>query len=719
MVGGFHVAFRALVVSVLLGLSACNFNPFELGAGGDGGTSDGMPGDDGGNVIADAAVNDGRINDAQPMVDGCTPTPEVCDGMDNDCDTSVDEDFNLNDDPANCGSCGNTCDLSGTAGTCDSGGCQYTCQPGYHDLNNDLNMPGSNGCEYGPCIATGAETCNFTDDDCDGEIDEGLMLDTDPLNCGSCFNECPTINVNNATCSGGVCGYDSCVDGFADVNTGVIGCEYTCPLAVPLAQEECNAIDDDCDGVIDELPITGLGTDCGPTPPGETGECSWGSMQCVFGVPTCQGYQGPVAETCDNLDNDCDGTDDNGFDKDNDPNNCGPSCTTCDLPNAVNGCSSGTCNIIACLPGFVNSDGNVATGCNYACTPTGPEVCDGVDNDCDESTDELLTPPPGVCRNLGPCTGTEATCSDCGGTTAWRCVYTDGDVETDACGDVVIQETACDDADGDCDGLVDESFTTLGANCDDGGLGICRGTGNEICDPADSSQTMCDITTPGQTALADELCNNLDDDCDSTVDESAVDDTVLVTGGALADFRIDMYEASRPDATGSTAGSVESRSCSNPDVLPWRQVTRLEAAAACAAAGKRLCTENEWKLACTGLAGNTYPYGSTYQPEACNGYDYDIDCLPPNQNEHVIATGHDYQCGPPMADSCVSEFGAYDMSGNLKEWTGEDVGGGIHRVLGGAYSSIEQGLTCTFDFLAFDDTVALPTLGFRCCQDSP
>jgi len=709
------------------GWAACNFTPYELGTGGDGGITDAGPAYDS-MVVDDAQVNDGRVNDASPMVDGCVPVPETCDGQDNDCDTKVDEDFNFDSDPANCGSCGNTCNLSGTAGTCQSGDCQYECLTGFHDLNGDLNMPGSNGCEYGPCLPTGAEQCNFTDDDCDGQIDEGLNLDVDPDNCGGCFNVCPDVNVQTRTCTGGICGYDQCDAGYADVNPNVIGCEYQCPVNPPLAQEECNGVDDDCDGTIDELPITGLGSTCGPNPPGDTGECSWGTLECSFGVPACVGYQGPTAEICDNLDQDCDGVKDNGFDKDNDPNNCGINCTKCNLPHAVNGCSMGACTIIACLPGYVNSDGDTATGCDYQCTPTGPEVCDGVDNDCDHNVDENLTPPPGICNGNGPCAapgggGPAAKCRACGGVTRWRCLYEAPDydpatIETDACGELLVQENRCDDVDGDCDGVTDESFPTKGDACDDGGIGICRGTGNIICDPSDNTQTKCDITSPGQTALAQELCNNKDDNCNGMVDEGAVDDTVVVDDGMGTTFRIDTYEASRPDATSTSDGSVQTRACSNPNVMPWRHVTWAEADAACTAAGKRLCTEAEWKLACQGTAGNLYPYGNTYEPQSCNGYDFDIDCLLPNDNEQVIETGYDYGC-PSTADTCVSEFGAYDMSGNLKEWTSEVVGTDIHRVLGGAYNTIEQGLTCSFDFLAFDNTVALPSLGFRCCEDIP
>lgn len=673
--------------------------------------------------------------DAAPGGDACVAAQEVCDGADNDCDGDVDEGFNLQSDPANCGTCGNACNLSGSAGTCSAGTCSFACLPNFHDLNMDLNMPGSNGCEYGPCTDTGAEVCNLSDDDCDNKVDEDLNLDADTDNCGSCFNKCQAVNVENnggtncdaegECCNAGQCGYDRCQAGFADIDQDmganfIRGCEYTCPVFPPLSQEECNGKDDDCDGIIDELPIAGLGADCGPASPGDTGECSWGVQSCVLGVPTCTGYQGPTAETCDGLDNDCDSSLDEDFDKDNDPNNCGPTCTVCNIANAVNGCSSGACTIITCLPGFEDANGMLSDGCEYACTRTGPEICDGQDNDCDNKTDEGLTPPAGLCNGNGPCSGTTAQCTDCAGSgpTQWRCIYTDSRVETDSCGDVVLQETLCNAEDGDCDGLTDEAFPTLNQACNDGGIGICRGTGTYICDSGDPTQVTCDITSPGQTPLANELCNNLDDDCDNTVDEMATDEVVVITtAGSPPSFTMDKYEASRPDATASSPGSAEHRACSEPGRMPWTNLTWMEAEAACIAAGKRLCTQAEWQYGCGGAASSLYPYGNTYDPLACNGYDFDRDCTAPNDNEEPLSTGFSYEC-PAVADTCVSADGVYDLSGNVKEWTGEAVpmGSNNRRVLGGAFNTVEQGLTCTYEFLVFDETIALPSVGFRCCQ---
>ncbi|HVK71903.1 MAG TPA: MopE-related protein [Kofleriaceae bacterium] len=78
----------------------------------------------------------------------------------------------------------------------------------------------------------------------------------------------------------------------------------------------------------------------------------------------------------------------------------------------------------------------------------------------------------------------------------------------------------CNNLDDDCDVLVDEDFPNKGQACDNGLFGVCRGTGTFVC-TANGAGTQCNITNPGQ-APGTETCNNLDDDCDSFVDEGSV-----------------------------------------------------------------------------------------------------------------------------------------------------------------------------------------------------
>ena len=438
---------------------------------------------------------------------------------------------------------------------------------------------------------------------------------------------------------------------------------------------------------------------------------------------TCFALDGSV-ELCNQMDDDCDGIVDETFDLQSDPGHCGSCNVQCRFPNANVTCASGACVVGDCLPGYVDVDR--VPGCEYMCPvfPVVAEDCNGLDDDCDGTIDEaagLPAPPTGLCRTTPgtPCAGVAAICATRSGHTTWFCDYP-ATVEFDPSipNGIALEETRCDGQDGDCDGVPDDSFTTLGTDCDNGMHGACRDAGHVACDPTDATTTTCDLSVlpdpvPGAPSM--ELCNAIDDDCDGIVDNSSpsdparvIDDMVHVVRGGL-DFYVYRYEASRPDATSTAQGVATGRSCSDAMSVPWTHVSFTEATAACTAAGHRLCTAAEWQAACAGAMATAYPYGTTYAPLTCNGGDR---MTSPAQ----LPTG--------SLSACTTSDGALDMSGNVKEWTNDRqgmTGSGtpIYVIRGGSFESPEDGLTCQTTLSQATSDTLLPSLGFRCCSSTP
>lgn len=163
-------------------------------------------------------------------------------------------------------------------------------------------------------------------------------------------------------------------------------------------------------------------------------------------------------------------------------------------------------------------------------------------------------------------------------------------------------------------------------------------------------------------------------------------------------------------------------------------VNSCDATAYCKAVGKRLCgkiggdhpnfdafdnaSEDQWYNACSGGGKNTYPYGDTYDGQACNGYD--------NAQTGCQTGSCDTRPGGDVT-TCQSKVagyaGVFDLSGNVFEW--EDscdqyVGDKDRcRFRGGSFISsygADNGnaLRCNYDIAGSRDD-AYSNLGFRCC----
>ena len=168
---------------------------------------------------------------------------------------------------------------------------------------------------------------------------------------------------------------------------------------------------------------------------------------------------------------------------------------------------------------------------------------------------------------------------------------------------------------------------------------------------------------------------------------------------AAGRFCVDVHEASRVDATASSAGVGRGKATSRAGVLPWQVSTNTEADRACKAAGKRLCTPWEWQVACQGPARTVYAYGDTYQKKVCNG----IDAFD-NWQFHLETTG--------SFPGCMNKWGIFDMNGNVWEHT---AGGTGMTIRGGAYNCSDSRTLHRCDYIPGNWT---PTAqGFRCCAD--
>ena len=483
------------------------------------------------------AINPGDCKDDDAKINPAAT--EICDNIDNDCDKVVDEGCDDDGD----GYCDSTMALVGTPLVCPSGG---------QDCNDaDANINPSK-----------AEVCgNGKDDNCSGgQNDVGAVgctqfyADSDGDKYGSTTKKCLCFPEGGYGATNGA----DCDDADKLKNPGMV--------------EACDGVDNDCDGVVDDgcdddgdgycdaaLELVGTPAIC----PSGGGDCD---------DKNADVYKGKSLEVCDGADDDCNGVVDNGCDDDKDgycdgsmtvvnpaPAICSKGTGDCDdinndvNPGAPEVCGNGSddncngsandenalgcsnfyfdgdkdgegINLKKCLcetaGSFTAAKGNDCDDNNDAIKPGATEVCDAKDNDCDTEVDEAGAQ---GCSTFyydedNDGYGVDLPQCLCGKTVPYSATQKGDCLDTNAKMNPGMTEI-CDDTDNDCDSSVDEG---------------CNKDGDQFCDKAMTvigtplacslGGGDCDDNDATSSPISPEVCDGKDNNCDTKFDEGCDDD---------------------------------------------------------------------------------------------------------------------------------------------------------------------------------------------------
>ena len=404
--------------------------------------------------------------------------------------------------------------------------------------------------------AAADNTCDGKDQNCDGNFDEGYAgpkstyyrdADGDGYGAGSPVTVC-TANppagyvANSDDCNDSQGSFwfntyyrDADGDGYGNVAatthacsqptgyvTNTLDCDDTRAAVKPGALELCNGRDDDCDGATDEG-FTYGGAAIGAACDG-IGACGVGTVECYdVNTATCSTNpngtnRGDVPETCNYLDDDCDGSTDEGFDL---VGACTNGVGIC-LRSGNKVCSGGVA-VCDAVPGPANPGGEIA--------------CNGLDDDCDGDVDEgsgntitYYRDADGDGYGIAADTQSGSDCFPISGyaTTSGDCDDTDPLINPGA-------QERCNGKDDDCNGVIDDNATNplpqhiFYRDADNDTYGNLNVTTQACAAPPGYTDNNSDIDPEGVFDCNDnitsinpggtEVCNGIDDNCNGQTDE--------------------------------------------------------------------------------------------------------------------------------------------------------------------------------------------------------